>query len=325
MKVLVTGATGFVGRWLIRELETAGHEAVGAPPSTALDVTDGAAVAALVTEVRPDAVAHLAGVSFSPDARRDPERALAINEGGTRAVLEAVARTNARMPVLVVSSSDVYGHPRPQDLPLQESAPLLADQAYGRSKLAQERAALEVGAEHGIPVAVVRAFNHTGPGQRAEFVVPALAARIVAARERGDSTIRAGNVDVRRDFSDVRDVVRAYRLLLEHLADSRAQPGPRIYNVASGRAVAIRDLIAMLAGMEGVEAEIAVDPALVRPGDPPEIFGDASRIAAEVGWRPLIPLDVTLRDVLADVRMRASARPPRDPRRSPPSPPGPPG
>jgi GDP-4-dehydro-6-deoxy-D-mannose reductase len=325
VKVLVTGATGFVGRWLIRELEAAGHEAVGAPPSTDLDVTDGAAVAALVAEVGPDAVAHLAGVSFSPDARREPERALEINEGGTRAVLTAVAHTNARMPVLVVSSSDVYGHPRPQDLPLQESAPLLADQAYGRSKLAQERVALEIGAAHGIPVVVVRAFNHTGPGQRPEFVVPALAARIVAARESGNRTIRAGNVDVRRDFSDVRDVVRAYRLLLEDLGSSRLPAGPLIYNVASGRAVAIRELVHMLAVMAGVEVEIDVDPALVRQDDPPEICGDASRIAGDVGWRPLIPLDVTLRDVLADVRMRASARPPRHPRRSPPSPPARPG
>ena len=304
MKVLVTGATGFVGRWLVRELEVAGHEAVGTPSSSKLDITDRSAVAALVAAVRPDAVAHLAGVSYGPGARREPGRAFAVNEGGTRSVMEAVTTATGPIPVLVVSSSEVYGNPRPQDLPLRESAPLLTDQPYGLSKLAQERVALEIGAANCIPLVLVRAFNHTGPGQRPEFVVPALAARIVAAGESGNGTIRAGNVDVRRDFSDVRDVVRAYRLLLEALGSSRLPGGAPIYNVASGRAVTIRELIRMLATMTGIDVQIDVDASLVRPEDPPVIRGDASRIAGDVGWHPSISLDATLRDVLAEVRSR---------------------
>lgn len=299
MKVLVTGATGFVGRWLVRELDAAGHEAVGTPPSSDLDVTDQAAVDGLVAAVRPDAIAHLAAISFGPDARRDPARALAVNEGGTRSVLSAAAR-HGSTPVLVVSSSEVYGAPAPEDLPLRETAPLKADQPYGLSKLAVERAALEPG--WGLPVAVVRAFNHTGSGQRPVFVVPALAARIARAAERGDRSIPAGNVDVRRDFSDVRDVVCAYRLVLEALAAGGLPDGYRVYNVASGRAVAIREIVEALAAIAGIDVSIEVDPALVRRDDPTEIRGDASLIAADLGWRSTIPLDVTLRDVMAEFR-----------------------
>ena len=206
------------------------------------------------------------------------------------------------MPVLVASSSEVYGAPEPGDLPISETAPLRADQPYGLSKVGAELAAFESGRE--MPLAVIRSFNHTGPGQRSGFVVPALAARIVLAAERGDTVIPAGNVDVRRDFSDVRDVVRAYRLVLEALASGGSLDGTRIYNVASGRAVAIREIVDALAAIAGIEVGIAVDPALVRPDDPPEIRGDASLIASELGWRPTIPLEVTLRDVLDDIRSR---------------------
>jgi GDP-4-dehydro-6-deoxy-D-mannose reductase len=302
VKVLVTGATGFVGTWLLRELETAGHETVGMPPSSDLDITDHGAVDSFVAEVGPDAIAHLAAVSFGPDARRDPDRAFAVNEGGTRSVLSAAARHGAT-PVLVTSSSEVYGAPMPEDLPLRETAPLRANQPYGLSKIRTERAALE--ASRDLPVAVVRAFNHTGPGQRADFVVPALAARIGSAARRGEGTIPVGNVEVRRDFSDVRDVARAYRLILEALASDRLPAGQRLYNVASGRAVAIREIVEALAAIAGVDITAVVDPALVRPDDPPEIRGDSSLIGVDLGWHPTIPLNDTLNDVFDEIRSRA--------------------
>jgi GDP-4-dehydro-6-deoxy-D-mannose reductase len=276
------------------------------PPSSAIDITDRGAVDAFVAAVRPQAIAHLAAISFGPDARRDPDRALAVNEGGTRSVLMAAAR-HGTVPVLVASSSDVYGAPEEEDLPLRESAPLRATQPYALSKLAAERAAAEAGRE--IPAVLVRAFNHTGPGQRSEFVVPALAERIAEAARRGDGAIRAGNVDVRRDFGDVRDVARAYRLILEDLAGPDRPAGHRIYNVASGRSVAIREIVEGLAAIAGIEVTIDVDPALVRANDPPEIRGDASLIASDLGWHPTIPLDTTLRDVFDDVRSRTEALP----------------
>ena len=300
MRILVTGATGFVGRWLITELEAAGHEAVGTPGSAVLDITDADAVASLLANTGPDAVAHLAGVSYGPDATRDPERALAVNLGGTERLIAALASTGRPIPLLVAGSSEVYGRPRPEDLPLTEAAPTLTDQPYGLSKLAQERAATETAERQGLPVVVTRSFNHTGPGQRAEFVAPALARRVLAARAAGTREIPVGNLDVRRDLGDVRDVARAYRLLLEGLANG-ALGSNRVVNVATGRAVAIRDVLSILCRLAGVEGRPVVDPRLVRPDDPPEIVGDASRLRVLTGWVPSIDLERTLADLLASI------------------------
>jgi GDP-4-dehydro-6-deoxy-D-mannose reductase len=214
--------------------------------------------------------------------------------------MQAVGDLPVPVPVLVVGSAEVYGNPDPADLPLRESAPLLTDQPYGLSKLAQEQSAFEAGASLGIPVVVARAFNHTGPGQRPEFVIPALAGRIVAARAGGVRAVHAGNVDVRRDFGDVRDVVRAYRLLIDAMVGRRLPADHVVFNVATGRTVAIRQVIDRLAYLAGIDVTIEVDPSLVRANDPPEIRGDASRLAEDVGWHPAIPLDVTLADVLRE-------------------------
>jgi GDP-4-dehydro-6-deoxy-D-mannose reductase len=174
--------------------------------------------------------------------------------------------------------------------------------------MAQERVAFESVAAGGPPIVIVRPFNHTGPGQRSEFVVPALAQRILVARRIGSGVIAAGNVDVRRDLSDVRDVARAYRVILEALG-SGVPPAHPIYNIASGRSVAIRDIAHAFAALAGIEVEILVDPTLVRASDPPEIRGDASLMAADLGWHPSIPFEVTLADVFEDAVSRLEAAP----------------
>jgi GDP-4-dehydro-6-deoxy-D-mannose reductase len=299
MRILVTGATGFAGRWLIRELASHGHEPVAAPNRRELDITDTAGVLSFMRQTQPAAVAHLAGISYAGDVERDPARALAVNEGGTRSVLAAAAELGS-LPVLVSGSSEVYGHPAPESLPLLEDAPTRPDQPYGLSKLAQERVALELGAQSAVPVTVTRSFNHTGPGQRREFVAPALADRLIEARRRGLTEIAVGNLDVQRDLSDVRDVVRAYRLLLEGLC-SGSVPSGTIVNVAAGTAVSIRDLFGQLASLVGVAAVPRPDPALVRANDPPLIVGDPGKLRHLTGWSPAIPLTTTLSDLVTSM------------------------
>jgi GDP-4-dehydro-6-deoxy-D-mannose reductase len=300
VRVLVTGANGFVGRWLVAELEAAGHEAVAAPPAQELDIADLAGVGALVASVRPDAVAHLAAVSFGPDASADPDVALRTNVGGTVAVVEAALA--ARVPLLAVSSSEVYRVRSGEPMPLAEDHPLGPRAAYGLSKAGAEGVVLGAVATRGLEAIVVRPFNHTGPGQRPLFAVPAFAGRILEAARQGDRTIRAGNVDAARDLSDVRDVVVAYRRLLELLVDRPARALPLVVNVASGRAIKMRDVIARLAAAVGHEVEIEIDSGLLRPDDPPVIVGNAALLRELTGWSPRIDLDETLRDVLEGAR-----------------------
>jgi GDP-4-dehydro-6-deoxy-D-mannose reductase len=301
VRVLVTGATGFVGRWLVAELGANGHEIAGG--TSRIEITSPDAVDALVRDARPDGVVHLAAVSYGPDATRDPDAAMLVNARGTRTLLDALDRLDRRAAVVAISSSDVYGAPDAADLPLTETAPTNPVSPYGRSKLEAERAALAVAAERRLPVAVVRPFNHTGPGQRPEFVAPALARRVLVARDAGDREIVVGNIDVRRDIGDVRDLARALRLVLQGLASGAIATGS-ILNVATGRSVAIRELIDEIATIVGTPVEPRVDPTLVRASDPPEIVGDASRLRQLTGWEPAIPLRQTLQDLVSSIDRR---------------------
>jgi GDP-4-dehydro-6-deoxy-D-mannose reductase len=304
MRVFITGAIGFVGVWLQRELAAAGHEVVAAPGPETLDITDRAGLVRWfsVPGGQPDAVVHLAGMAFAQDARSDPVEAFRVNVAGTIAVFEALREVGLRTPVLVSGSSEVYGAPKPEDLPLRETTPLDPRRPYALSKAAQEAVAVEAGVRWGFPVVVTRSFNHCGPGQRPVFVVPAMARRVLAVQRGAPGVIPAGNVDVMRDFSDVRDVVRAYRLLLEGAATGRLASEPQIVNVASGRVVSIRSLIERLCSLAGVHVSIEVDQSLVRTDDPPEIRGDPTRLIELTGWHPEIPFEHTLADVFNDIQ-----------------------
>lgn len=295
MRVLVTGASGFVGRWLCRALNAKGHEVLDG--GSRLDVTDQRALSEALARAEPDAVAHLAAVAYGPDAGADPARAFAVTVGGTINLLEA-ARSMDRPPgILITGSSEVYGTPAAEDLPLTEAAPLRPVKPYALSKAAQESIGLAYAARHGLRVIVTRSFNHAGPDQRPVFVIPALTARVAAVARGETNQVAAGNLDVRRDVTDVRDVADAYVLLLEVLRAGATGGEGLVLNVCSGRSVTVRRLLDELCRLAGVKPEIRVDPALVRPDDAPDIRGDASAIERLVGWRATTPLEKTLADI----------------------------
>jgi GDP-4-dehydro-6-deoxy-D-mannose reductase len=222
----------------------------------------------------------------------DPTAVLEVNVLGTAAVLAAARRLDPAPPVLVVSSSEVYGAPGPDQLPLREEAPLAPVTPYAASKAAAEQVALQAWRGFGQSVAVVRPFNHIGPGQACTFVVSALARRVIQARRAGAATLAVGDLSARRDFTDVRDVVRAYRLLM-----ARGEPGT-LCNVCSGTDRSVAEIAARLLALAGVDLELVPDPTLLRPVEVPVVRGDPGRLQAETGWKPEIGLEATLRDVL---------------------------
>jgi len=294
VKAYVTGGSGFVGRWLVAHLDNAGDEVVAA--DTDVDVTDAAAVARSMAAAAPDAVYHLAGLAHVQRSWDEPAEYLRVNAGGTLNVLEA-ARACAGAPrVLVISSAEVYGAVGPEQLPVREDQPLRPVSPYAASKAAAELVAVQAHLGRGTAAVRARPFNHAGPGQAPTFAIPAFARRIVDAQRDGAGALRVGNLSARRDVVDVRDVVRAYRLLVE-----RGEPG-EAYNVCTGRSVEVGELVERLLVLAGADLRLEPDPDLLRPVDVPELRGDPSRLRAATGWEPEVPLDGTLRAVLDEAR-----------------------
>jgi GDP-4-dehydro-6-deoxy-D-mannose reductase len=296
VRAVVTGASGFVGRHLTQHLERSAIDVVSLDVSDAqpVDVTDREAVARRIRNEAPDVVYHLAARSHVGTSWTD-ERLRAVNVEGTRAVLDACVRFHVAR-VLVVGSAEQYGAVAADEVPIGERTECKPVTPYGASKVDAEHLAVAAHREHGLGVVCTRAFNHTGPGQSPAFLVPGLAARIVAAEREGTDEITLGNGDPVRDFSDVRDIVRAYALLAE-----RGAPG-ETYNVCSGRGVRVGDLAAMLAARATRPLRVVTDAALVRPVDVPVLVGDPAKLAAATGWQPEFSLEETLDAVLAAAR-----------------------
>ncbi len=291
MRSLITGGRGFVGTWLADHLREVGDEVIVIDHE--VDVTDPEALLVAVTDAAPDAIYHLAALTHVGRSWDEPLRVLEVNVIGTAAVLAAARQCGTDPRVLVTSSAEVYGAVTdPSMLPLREDSPTAPLTPYAASKLAAESVVAQTVLGHGQQVIVVRPFNHIGPGQSPNFAVPALAKRIVEADRRGASTIPVGSLSARRDFTDVRDVVRAYRLLIES-----GRPGD-VYNVCSGRDVGIGEIADMLLSLAGTTLAFETDPALVRPVEVPVLRGDPGRLVDATGWKPEITLDQTLADVL---------------------------
>jgi len=300
--ILVTGAAGFAGSHLLDLLCGGGREIVAwhrpggrrprEVPGTrweAIDLLDRGEVTAAIAQLRPSIVYHCAGAAHVGRAWDDTESTFAVNVRGTHHLLDALQRAHVTARVLVPSSALVYATLAE---PIKESHPLVPNSPYGLSKLAQEMLAQRTNGT--VSVAVARPFNHFGPRQDPHFVASGFARRI-ADIERGQSPpeISVGNLEARRDLTDVRDTVRAYQLILE-----RGQPG-RPYNVCSGRALQIRELLDLLLSRARVPIAVKVDPSRYRPNDTPLLVGDPGRLRDELGWTPTIPIDQTLDDLLA--------------------------
>jgi GDP-4-dehydro-6-deoxy-D-mannose reductase len=307
---LVTGATGFAGRHLLRCLDADGPLIAwgrrggnpfpenGRANWQAVDLADRDDVARAIVESRPARIFHLAGAPNVATSWLNPVAHLAVNALGTHHLIEAVRLAGHPCRLLVVSSGQIY---RPSDEPIDEDAPLGPSNPYGLSKLAQDQLSLRAARDEGFEIVVARPFNHVGPGQQPGFAVSSFA-RQIARIELGlePPTLRVGNLEARRDITDVRDVVRAYARMME------AGESGRAYNVCSGRSWRVRDLLHELLHLSSAEIEVEIDPTRFRPNDVPTVQGDGGRIRSELQWTPLIGVEQTLVDTLDWWRQRAA-------------------
>ncbi|MGB8178608.1 MAG: GDP-mannose 4,6-dehydratase [Acidimicrobiales bacterium] len=296
MRALVTGSNGFVAQHLTAHLLQHGDEVYGIDRE--VDVTDEAAVRTVFQAYRPDVTYHLAALTHVGESWDRANEFTRVNVVGTHRVLDAAFDAVPSSTTVVVSTSEVYGIVGEEDQPLRETFRVAPANPYSSSKVEAEHVAHDAMRLRGQRVVIARPFNHLGPGQSTNFVVPALVTRLLDARERGDHHIAVGDLSTRRDFSDVRDVVRAYRLLAQFGLSGE------VYNIASGHDVALSDIAEQLVSQLAPDVALVVDPSLLRPVDIPVFRGSYAKLNEATGWSPQIPLHQTIEDVVSDVIAR---------------------
>lgn len=313
MRALVTGASGFAGQWLCRDLLRQNWEVFGVAasdgPTSILnaaerkavrweirDLRDPGAVPHALDAAKPDVVFHLAGISFVPAASADPVTAFEVNVGvAVRLIHEGTVRRAAGTldpTLLLVGSGEQYGLHDPSEMPLPETAELRPATVYAATKMAQEVAGLQAHRAGALRVVMTRSFNHSGPGQVGDFLLPATTRRVRALKQMGSSELRVGNLSAVRDFMHVADAVAAYRLL-----SLRGESG-EVYNVCSGEGWSVADVTALALARAGVDARLVTDAALLRPVDIPALVGDPAKLRAATGWAPTRNLSDILDDLL---------------------------
>jgi GDP-4-dehydro-6-deoxy-D-mannose reductase len=299
MRAFITGGSGFVGRHLEHHLHSCGDVVTSADREC--DVTRMESVRPFLAESQPEVIYHLAALTHVGESWADPTEYTRVNVLGTKNLLDAARQVAPQATVVFISSADVYGIVNEQDLPVRETFRTAPTNPYASSKLEAEHFARDAVREFGQHVIVIRPFNHVGPGQSTRFAIPALASRLFEARDEGRHEIRVGDLSTRRDFSDVRDVVRAYRLLTMHGRSGE------IYNVASGIDTALSDIANTLRAEIAPEVQLVVDPTLLRPVEVPVMRGSFEKLHDATGWEPVITLETSLRDVVSEFRS-ASAK-----------------
>jgi GDP-4-dehydro-6-deoxy-D-mannose reductase len=291
-RVLVTGGSGFAGGHLVTACRDAGDEVTTVERTAGVDLLDADAARTAVAEAGPEVVYHLAARAHVGESWKAPAATLRDNVTMTVNLLEAVRAEAPSATVVAVSSSEVYGPPA--RLPVDETLLLRPQNPYAVSKASSDLLAGFYADAHGLRVIRARAFNHSGPGQEPTYAIASFARQAAVAVEAGAPVLHivTGNPDTRRDYTDVRDVVRAYRLLAAH-----GEPG--VFNVCSGVSRSARELIAGLAEAAGLELDHEVDPELVRPNEVMELRGSSDALREATGWQPEIPLERTLADTVA--------------------------
>ncbi|MCP4427319.1 MAG: GDP-mannose 4,6-dehydratase [Chloroflexi bacterium] len=309
MRVFITGATGFAGSYLLEDLIAAGHEIVALThPATSHvqlpdhplvetfegDLLDAVSLKTAVFQTQPDVIYHLAGQAYPARSWKDPALTLAVNAGGTANLLQA-AVAFGRPRVIVVTSAEMYGSTCEDDLPLTEASIPRPRHPYGVSKLAASQLVPVYWQRYQLPVVEARPFNHIGPRQALGFVVPDFVSQLAAIKlGQKPPTMHVGNLEAQRDFTDVRDVARAYQALAE-----KGHPG-EAYFICSGKPVSIQRLLDELVKAAGTEATIERDSERMRPSDTPSIYGSYAKIQEHTGWQPQISLQQSLTDALTD-------------------------
>jgi GDP-4-dehydro-6-deoxy-D-mannose reductase len=295
-RILVTGLDGFVGRVVQNMIERREADARFklVVPSMTIELLDPASLARAIEETQPDLVLHLAAQSFVPSSISDPRATYNVNFFGTLNLLEALKACGFPGRMLYISSGDVYGLVAPDALPIAETHAVRPRNPYAVSKAAAELLCYQWTQSHAFEIVLARPFNHVGPGQAEWFVVPDFAKQVVEVKlGLREPVIRVGAIDVTRDFTDVRDVVRAYFLLLE-----RGKKG-EAYNICTGREQSIREILERLIVIAGIDCQIVQDEARFRPNEQKRIYGSFAKLNEQVGWQPTIDIDKSLQDVLS--------------------------
>jgi GDP-4-dehydro-6-deoxy-D-mannose reductase len=297
-RLFVTGLSGFVGHHIQSRLALPDSSWELLPAASPYDLTKADSLTGLWPQM-PDAVIHLAGQTFVPEAFRDPARTFDINIFGTLNLLQALKTRGFAGTFLYVSSGDVYGQVGESDLPISEQQSPCPRNPYAVSKLSAEFLSLQWGLSEGWPVLVARPFNHIGSGQNPGFVIASAARQINRIKQGLQAPqLEVGDIDVTRDFLDVGDVISAYLALLE-----KGTPG-QVYNICSGREQSIRSLIEQLGDLAEVEMQLVQDPARMRRADQRRVCGSHAKLAKATGWSPAITTQQSLRTILSDWETR---------------------